>query len=101
MLMPGKNFLYLSQLFSFSRWVGLTKFGHEGGWFWPSNNEMPNIDNWDTGSPDKSAVNSKDCVALISNSKTTDAGDFPSHYRDLECFAPPQVGVNGYCKLAF
>merc|ERR1719341_2436766 len=47
-------------------WVGLADLGHEGEWVWQVDREDADITDWDSGCPNMSEHNSRDCAALIS-----------------------------------
>merc|ERR1712130_520975 len=67
-------------------WVGLADLGHEGEWVWQVDREDADITAWDSGCPDLSEHNSRDCAALISIS--VKEKQLAARYRDLPCMLP-------------
>ena len=58
--------------------------------------EDATISTWDSGCPDMEEHNTRDCVALVSNSAKVEGREFGALYRDLECSSSIQdfaVGV--------
>merc|ERR1712212_225115 len=67
-------------------WVGLADLGHEGEWVWQVDREDADITTWDSGCPDMSEHNSRDCAALISiTAKDDEEKQLAARYRDLPC----------------
>jgi len=67
-------------------WVGLADLGHEGEWVWQVDREDADITAWDSGCPDMSEHNSRDCAALISiTAKEDEEKQLAARYRDLPC----------------
>jgi len=76
-------------------WVGLADLGHEGEWVWQVDREDADITDWDSGCPDMSEHNSRDCAALISIS----AKELAARYRDLPCMQPvEEIQVAPICQ---
>jgi len=64
-------------------WLGLTDLGHEGEWVWQFDREDASNLPWDTFCPDPRASNTRDCVALVSNSVPDRT--LPAYFRDIQC----------------
>merc|ERR1712172_4924 len=69
-------------------WVGLADLGHEGDWVWQVDREDADITAWDSGCPDLSEHNSRDCAALISITAKDEEKQLAARYRDLSCMLP-------------
>jgi len=67
-------------------WLGLTDLGHEGEWVWQFDREDASNLPWDTFCPDPRASNTRDCVALVSNSVPDRT--LPAYFRDIQCTEP-------------
>merc|ERR1712130_113081 len=82
-------------------WVGLADLGHEGEWVWQVDREDADITTWDSGCPDMSEHNSRDCAALVSITAKGDDEEKQSaaRYRDLPCMLPvEEVQVAPICQ---
>merc|ERR1712130_10985 len=79
-------------------WVGLADLGHEGEWVWQVDREDADITDWDTGCPDMSEHNSRDCAALISIT-VNEEKQLAALYRDLSCMLPvDEIQVAPICQ---
>jgi len=81
-------------------WVGLADLGHEGEWVWQVDREDADITAWDSGCPDMSEHNSRDCAALISITvKDLEEKQLAALYRDLPCTLPVEdIQVAPICQ---
>jgi len=81
-------------------WVGLADLGHEGEWVWQVDREDADINDWDSGCPDLSEHNSRDCAALISiTAKDEEEKQLAARYRDLSCTLPiEEIQVAPICQ---
>jgi len=82
-------------------WVGLADLGHEGEWVWQVDREDADITAWDSGCPDMSEHNSRDCAALISITVKEDKEEkqLAARYRDLPCMLPvEEIQVAPICQ---
>merc|ERR1712172_376799 len=80
-------------------WVGLADLGHEGEWVWQVDREDAFITAWDSGCPDLSEHNSRDCAALISITVKDEEKQLAARYRDLSCMLPvEEIQVAPICQ---